>query len=125
MHGSGQIQHSKQDQHQADRKFHGKAYARRYRHSEQDYACAYGNDSDGVAATPENADERGLQDGALAADDGGHRDYMIGIGGVAHAKQEPDSQNCETAGHDLLRQALYFADAAARARGRAPYLSIA
>jgi len=72
-----------------------------------------------VAAAPEDANERSLQNGTLAADDGGHRDYMIWIGGVAHAKQETDSQNGEAASHVLLRQALYFAGAAAGACGRA------
>ena len=80
-----------------------------------------------MAAAPENADERGLHNGALAADDGGDRDHVIGIGCVAHAKQEPDSQNGEAAGHDLklyVMAALILpaSDSALDAR---PYLSIA
>ena len=90
VHGSGQIQYTKQDEHQADGKFHGQAYANRDGHSEQDYGYTYGDDGDGVAAAPENADESRLGNGALAADDSGDCDDVVGIGCVAHAKQEPD-----------------------------------
>src|ERR1700730_4943108 len=99
LHGAGKVQYSEQDQHYADGEFHGQAYANRDGHSEQDYRCSYDDDGYGVAAAPQNAYERRFWNGALAADDSGDRDLVIGIGGVAHAKQEADGQNGEAASH--------------------------
>ena len=58
--------------------------------AEHDNRGADGDDSDGVSAAPEHADERRFEDGALAADDGGDGDDVIGIGGVAHAEHQAD-----------------------------------
>jgi hypothetical protein len=50
------------------------------------------SEGEGVAGAPERADDRGAAQGALAADDGGHGDDVIGIGGVAHPEEEPEHE---------------------------------
>ena len=47
-------------------------------------------DRERVADTPEDPDQRGALDAALAADDGAHRDHVVRIRRVADAEEEPD-----------------------------------
>ena len=44
--------------------------------------------------TPYHADERRRGEAALAAQDGGYRDHVIGVGRVAHAEQK--SEQCDS-----------------------------
>ena len=44
----------------------------------------------------------GFGKGALAAHDGGDRDDVVGVRGMAHAEKEPDHQNGESADHGIL-----------------------
>ena len=48
----------------------------------------------------ERADHRGTAQGALAADDGGHRHHVIGVGGVAHPEEEAEHHQGEQRCHD-------------------------
>jgi hypothetical protein len=100
FHRAGKIEHAEQNQHQADGKFHGQADAHWNYEAKENDAGADGDDGERVAATPENADESGFGNGALAADDGGDGDHVIGVGGMAHAQEKADGQNGESAGQD-------------------------
>jgi len=100
-HHSGEIQNSQKNQHQADGEFHGKADSCGDDNSEKDDGGADDEDRDGVAKAPEGADYGGVADAALAAHDGGHRDYVIGVGGMAHAEEEAKSDNGEECDHLL------------------------
>jgi hypothetical protein len=54
-----------------------------------------------VAESPKCADEGGLRERTLTADDGGDGDDVIGVSGMAHAEEEPDYQDGEAADHSL------------------------
>src|SRR5450432_1829330 len=98
-HRAGEIEDAEKDQHQADGKFHGQAYARGDGEVEKDDPGAYDQNGYGMAYAPEDADQAGFPDGALAAHDGGNRDNVVGVGGMAHAEYETNRQNCESAHH--------------------------
>ena len=66
---------------------------------EEDDGGANENDGDGMAQSPKSADESGFREGALAAHDGGDRDDVVGIRGMAHAKEKPDGENGQSADH--------------------------
>ena len=91
------VKNAKQDQHHAHRKLHGQAGAHRNGHAKYDDGRADGDYGEGVAAAPEYADEAGLRDGALPADDGGNSDDVIGIGGMAYTEKKTDGENGESA----------------------------
>jgi hypothetical protein len=51
--------------------------------------------SEGVAESPEYADEASLGDSALPRNDGGNGDHVIRIGGMTHAQKKRQNQNGE------------------------------
>ena len=98
FHHPGEIEHAEQNQHQAHGEFHGEAGTGRDDHAEENDGAADNGNRERVAAAPEDTNEASFQDGTLAADDGGNGNDVIGISGVAHAKEETDYKNGETTG---------------------------
>ena len=98
FHGTREVENAEQNEHQADGKFQGQAGARRNHQTEENDGGPDDSNREGVAAAPEDADSAGFGDGALAADDSGNGNDMIGIGGVAHAEKKTDRKNGEAAG---------------------------
>jgi hypothetical protein len=96
---AGKIQHSQKNQHEADSQFHGEANARRNRQVEQNNRRADQQDRNGVANAPEDSDQAGVPDAALAAHNGGHRDDVVRIGGVADAEQKSHANHCKQIHH--------------------------
>ncbi len=45
--------------------------------------------------SPHDADAGGDGEPAFAAEDRGHGDHVIGIGGVAHSQNQPQERDCE------------------------------
>lgn len=96
---AGQIEDAEQDEHEADRKFHGEADAGRDDQVKEDDGGADNHDGDGVAESPECTDEGSAAEGTFAADDGGDGDNVIGIGGMTHAEEETNHQDGDSAEH--------------------------
>ena len=97
--GTTQVQHSEQDQHEADGEFHGEADARRDHQIEENDGCSDQNDRDGVSDAPENPDQSGVVDILLAAYDRADRDYMVGISCVPDAQQEAHADDRQQIDH--------------------------
>ena len=89
LQNSRKAQCAKQDQHQADPKFHSQTKARRDTDLEKDDGCADGKNRQRVPQTPKDPDECGLADVLFLADDGCYGDDMVGVGGMPHSKNEP------------------------------------
>lgn len=96
---AGEIQNAEENEHQPHGKFHGQADTRRDDDVEENDGGADKDDGDGVAESPKSADEGGFRKRAFAADDSGNGDDVIGIGGMAHAEEEADGENGESADH--------------------------
>ena len=62
-----------------------------------------GEDGQRVTESPDGADQACLADTSLLADDGRNRHHVVGIGGVAHAQQQPQTTDEEK------RAELFFA----------------
>ena len=105
-HDAGKIQNSEEDEHQADGELHGEADASGNDDAEEDDGGADGENRERVAESPENADEGGVADAALAADDGGDGDDVVGIGGVTHAEEETENDDRDESDHFLFRRQL-------------------
>jgi hypothetical protein len=87
---ASEIQDAEQNQHKSHRQFHREADTNGNDRAEQDEFSANEEDREGVADSSEGADSDGVLDGAIARDDGGDGDDVIGIGGVAHAEEEAE-----------------------------------
>lgn len=88
-----EVQKAEENEHQADGKFHGKADSFRDNPSEKHDRGTNKEDRDRVTEPPERSDRgRGL-DAALAADDRGHGDDVICIGGMTHAQKETEDND--------------------------------
>jgi hypothetical protein len=90
FHRPGQIQHTKQNQHQANGKFHRQAEPRRDRQTKQDDGRADGDNGQGMTATPQDANYSRFGDRSFAADDRGHGNDVIRIGGMPHPEKKTD-----------------------------------
>ena len=95
----GKIHDSKEDEHQPDRKFHGEANSRRDHPAQQNDASADGDDGERMPQAPEDANQRGILDGAMPGHDRGNRHDVIGIRGVAHPEKESQHNNREQVDH--------------------------
>ena len=100
VHRPSQVENPEQDQHQRDREFQCESEPRRNCHAEKDNRGADGEDGKRVADSPEDADPPSTRDGPFAADNGGDRNDVVGIGGMAHAEEEADSEDEEDARHE-------------------------
>ena len=89
------VHQTENDQHQANRKLHAEAHTRRDYEVKENNCGADSENRQCMAETPERPDRRGLQYAALPADDGRHRDDMIGIGGVPHPEKESQRDDGE------------------------------
>ena len=94
---AGQGENAKQDQHDADGKFHRHAEPRRNDDPEQDDCRTDCHDRDGVPDAPGGADQRRARHAALAADNRRNGDHMVGISCMPHPEEEPEKQE----GHDV------------------------
>jgi len=94
---AGQIEGSEQNEHEADGELHREAEAGRDNEGEEDDSRADGEDCDGVADAPERADDGCASEPLFAGDDGGDGDDVVGVGGVAHAEEEAEREDCDEA----------------------------
>ena len=85
---SSEVQDAEQNEHQSHGQLHAEAEAGGNHNLEEDDGDADDEDGERVAKAPHGADKSGLADVPLFADDGGHRDHVIGIGGVAHSEDK-------------------------------------
>ncbi len=99
---AGQIEDAEQDQHQADRQLHGEADARRNDHVEQNNGGADTEDGDGMADAPKGANDRGLPDAALPADNRGNSDDVIRVRRMAHAENKSQTDCCQQIHHAAI-----------------------
>ena len=60
---------------------------------------SHDDDRDRVAQAPQRADQRRVGEPSAAVEDRRNRDDVVGIGGVAHAQQEPESGQRKQLGH--------------------------
>jgi hypothetical protein len=100
---SAQVHDTEQDQHEPDGELHRQPDPGRDDPAEQDDAASDHQDSQGVPQAPERADQRRSRRTPVAGHDGRHRDDMIGVGGVAHAEEEPQRRDRKEAGHGVAR----------------------
>jgi len=101
---AGEIQDSEQNQHQADRELHRKAdsgrndQAKNYNRGADDKNCEC------VADAPQRADNGRVLDASLTADDRGHRDDVVGIGGMAHPEKKTENDDGNGGQHIVIRR---------------------
>jgi len=98
-HHAGKIQDAQKNEHEANRKLHRKAEARRNNDAEQNDERSDQENCDGMAESPKDADERGAANGALAAHDGSHGDDVISVRRMAHAEKESQRDNRKKRNH--------------------------
>src|SRR5215469_3246294 len=102
FHGTSEVEHAEQNQHQAHGEFHSQAGAGRDDDAEENDGAADNGDRQGMATAPKNADQAGFQDGTLPADDCRNGNDMVGIGGVAHPEKKTDYKNGESASQESI-----------------------
>ena len=103
-HHAAEVHQPQNDQHEPHGQFHCEAEARGDDYAEKNDGGADEQNGDGMTDAPEDAYERGVADIALAADDGGYRDHVIGIGGVAHAKKKSQRNDGEKGNHFIFKR---------------------
>src|SRR5271154_3259953 len=52
-----------------------------------------------MTQAPEDSNQGGVANAALAADDGGDGDYVVRVGGVPHAEEKTESDDREESDH--------------------------
>jgi len=85
---SSQGKNAKQDQHHADREFHGQTEPWRDDNPEYDDRRTNGHDRDSVSDAPSGANQRRTRYAALAADDRRNGDHVIGVGRMPHPEEK-------------------------------------
>ncbi len=90
--------HAEQNQHERYGEFHRESEPRRNGYFENYDRGADYQHGQRVPESPYDADARGDSEPAFAAEDCGHGDYVIGIGGVAHSQNQPQERDCERRG---------------------------
>ena len=94
-----QIEQAEQDEHESNAKFQTEPDPFRNDQAEEDDPAANTQKSEAVADTPENSSERGFADFSLPADDGGDGNDVIGVGRMAHSKEESEEEDAKQRGH--------------------------
>jgi hypothetical protein len=89
-HDAGQVQNAQNNQHEAYGKFHGQTHTRGNDQAEENDRRSHQKDGKGVADSPEESDQPGVFQAALAANDGGYRNNVIRVSGVSHAQEEAE-----------------------------------
>ena len=92
---AGEIQDAEEDQHQSDGKFHGETDASGNHPAEKNNSAAYQENGEGVTHAPKCANHRGVANLAVARNDGGDSDDVVGICSVPHSEEETESDNGE------------------------------
>lgn len=92
--------------------------------AEDDDAPADDEQREGVADAPENSRPRRAANAALAANDIGDGDDMVGIRGVAHAQEKTEQEDGKQSDHTLAGSGFAAAGAEARATLTVPFSSI-
>ena len=90
-HGAGQVQDAEQDQHDRHCQLHAQPYRRRDHHLERDDRDSDHEHGHRVTEAPERPDQRAVQEALAAGENRGHRDDVIGVGGMPHAEQKAES----------------------------------
>src|SRR6476646_5793058 len=98
--GCSQIERAKQDQHKGDAEFQAHSEALRDHDAKEDDGSANNEQRQAVSDSPENSGPGGATNLALAANDGGNGDDMIGIGRVPHAEKEAKEQDGKKRAHE-------------------------
>ena len=98
-HHARQIQYAQQNQHESHRQFHAQAKPRRNRELEQNNRGANQENRNRVSQSPKRANHRGVKYVALAADDRGDGNDVIGIGSVAHPQKKSQQSDGEQSDH--------------------------
>lgn len=101
LHEAGKIQDSEKNQHETHGKFHGQTYARGNHQTKQNDSGPDEGNGESVAATPQDANEAGFDDGAFAADDGGNGNDVIRVRGMTHPQEKSDRQDGKPAGQGV------------------------
>jgi hypothetical protein len=90
-----QVKPTQDHQHQGHAQFETQAKARGDNDSKKYDKPAHHEERQAVADSPEHPSQRGISNLSLPANNRGHGDYMIRIGGVAHAEKETESEDRE------------------------------
>src|SRR6516162_2870816 len=102
-HHSRKIQRAEKNQHQTNGKLHREAEARRDHNSKQDNEGTDDKDSDGMAESPQNADESGAAYFAFAADNRRNGDDMVRVRSMAHSQEETERDDRKQRNHGSIR----------------------
>ena len=94
-HDAGKIQNSEEDEHQADGELHGEADASGNDDAAKRMMAEPTARIVSVWPSPQETPMRAAwrSRAALAADDGGDGDDVVGIGGVTHAEEETENDD--------------------------------
>ena len=93
---------AKYDQHESHGKFHRKPDAGGNDHVKKYDGSPNNEDGERMTNSPDNAGDRGPQQTPLATYDGGHRDHVIRIGGVAHPEKKSHRDDGEQVDHIVV-----------------------
>jgi len=105
-HEARNIHDAKDNQHQSHGKLHGEPDSRGDYDIKKNDDGTHDKNRQGVSDTPENAGHRSFQQVALAAYDRGHRNHVVGIGGMAHPEKKSHRDNREKTDHRVRFRCL-------------------
>jgi len=100
-HEPSYIPDAENDQHDGHGEFHAQAQLHWNYKVEEDDSRTDHEDCDSVADTPECSDQRRPHSVALIANDGGDRNHVVRISGVAHPQKESKGEDGEKAEHGI------------------------
>src|SRR5580704_1472896 len=103
---AGYIHQSQDDQHYRDAQLHAESEPDGNDEIEEYDASPHHKNGNGVANSPKSSDQRGPHTVALIADDGCHRNNVVGVGGMAHPQKKSHRENREKADHAFRRVCL-------------------
>src|SRR5579862_1681323 len=98
----GEIEDTEHNEHEAHGEFHRQTDTRGNHPAEKNDTAANEKDRQGVAHAPETANDGGMLHRSMARNDRRDRDHVIGVGGMAHAEKEAESDDGKKADHELL-----------------------
>jgi hypothetical protein len=99
MHEPSYIPKAKNNQHDGHREFHAQADSNWNYKVKQNNSSSDNEDGESVADTPECSDERSPHGIALIAYDRGDGNNVVGVGSMAHPKEESNGENGEQSDH--------------------------
>lgn len=103
VHRPGQIEYAQKNQHERDGEFERESQPRWNHNSKENDRSADDQNGERMADSPQDSDPTSAENRALAAHDGGDGNDMVGIGSVAHAKEEADADDEQDARHKAVQ----------------------